>query len=118
MSSTYCSSKHPKQAWTNPVCNKCDDIADYVTNLDLDVLVITEPWLTGKDSDHRINGDLTTDGYTVRHAPPTHRKGGGVGILYRDSFKTQHHPKYQARSFENYQLTLASGGKRVRVAVI
>ena len=83
------------------VCNKCDDIADYVKDLDLDALVITETWLTGKDSDHRIIGDLTPDGYTFRHVPHTQRKGDGVGIVYRHSFKTRHHPKYQAKSFEN-----------------
>ena len=85
------------------LCSKYDNIADYDKDLDLDAHVITETWLTGEDSDHRIIGDLTPDGYTFRHALCTHRKGGGVGILYRDSFKTQHNPKYEARSFENYQ---------------
>ena len=100
------------------VCNKCDDMADYVKDLDSDALVITEIWLTGNDSDHKIISDLTPEGYTFRHAPRTHRKGGVVGILYRDTLKTQRHPKYQARSFENCQLTLASGGKSVHVAII
>ena len=87
------------------VCNKSDDIADYVEDLDLEALFITEMW-------------LTPDGYTFRHALCTHQKGSGVGILYRDTLKTQHHPKYQARSFEHYQLTLTSGEKSVCFAII
>ena len=55
------------------VCSKCDDIADYVKDLNLNALVIT---------------DLTPDGYTFRPAQRTHRKGGRVGILYRDTLKT------------------------------
>ena len=86
--------------------------------MDLDALIITETWLTGIDSDHRIIGDLTPDGYTFPHAPQTHRKGGGVDILWRDTLKTQHHAKYQAMSFESYQLTLASGGKCAHVAIV
>ena len=44
------------------VCNKYDDIANYVEDLDLDALVITETWLTGKDSNlqisHNMSGNL------------------------------------------------------------
>ena len=56
-------------------------------NVDFDALVITETWLTGKDSDQKIIGDMTPEGYTFHHGPRTHRKGGGVGILVRDSLK-------------------------------
>ena len=65
------------------VCNKYDDIADYVKDFDLDPLVIAETWLTGKDSGHRIIGDLTPAGCTFRHAPRSRRIGGGAGKLYR-----------------------------------
>ena len=61
-----------------------------------------------KDSDHRIIGDLMPDGYTFRHAPYTHQKAGGVCILYCDTLKTQ--------LIQN--MTLASGGKSVCVAII
>ena len=56
-------------------------IADYVKDLDLDALVITEIWLTGKDSDHRNIDDLTPDRYAFRHAPRTHRRYGSCHII-------------------------------------
>ncbi|KAK2151927.1 hypothetical protein LSH36_345g00012 [Paralvinella palmiformis] len=73
-----------------------------------DALVITETWLTGNVSDQKIVGDVTPAGYSFHHAARIHKKGGGVGILLRDSLK----------SFENYQLTFISGGISVRVAII
>ena len=87
-------------------------------NLDFDAFVITETWLTGKDSDQKIVGDMTTEGYTFHRAPRTHRKGGAVSILLRDSLKFQQHPCFQSSSFENYQLTFTSVGVTVRVAVV
>jgi hypothetical protein len=69
-------------------------------------------------SDQKIVGYVTPAGYGFHHTARTHRKGGGVGILIRDSLKLQNHFRFQARSFENYQLTFTSGGVSVRVAIV
>ena len=47
-----------------------------------------------------------------------HKKGGGVAILLCDSLKCETHLRFQAKSFENNQLTFVSGGINVRVAII
>ena len=59
------------------IVNKCDDIVDTVRDVDFDALVIMENWLTSKDSDQKIIGDVTLESYTFHHAPRTHRKAGG-----------------------------------------
>ena len=100
------------------ICNKSDEISDVVKDMDLDALVITETWLTGNVSDQKIVGDVTPAGYSFHHAARIHKKGGGVGILLRDSLKCETHLRFQAKSFENYQLTFISGGISVRVAII
>ena len=74
--------------------------------------------LTGNVSDQKIVGDVTPAGYSFHHAARIHKKGGGVGILLRDSLKCETHLRFQAKSFENYQLTFISGGISVRVAII
>ena len=56
--------------------------------------------------------------YGSHRAPATRRKGGGVGILLRDSPKFTQHPCFQSRSFENCQLAFTSGGVIVRIAVV
>ena len=78
--------------------------------MDLDVLVITETWLTGNISDQKIVGDVTPAGYSFHLAARIHKKDVGVGILLRDSLKCETHLRFQAKSFENYQLTFISGG--------
>ncbi|KAK2138836.1 hypothetical protein LSH36_2340g00003, partial [Paralvinella palmiformis] len=100
------------------ICNKSDEISDVVKDMDLDALVITETWLTGNVSDQKIVGDVTPAGYSFHHAARIHKKGGGVGILLRDSLKCETHLRFQAKSFENYQLTFISGGISVCVAII
>ena len=103
--------------------------------MDLDSLVITESWLIGNvsdqkkpthlaylmyksglkhqsssssSSDEKIVGDETPPGYSFHHAARIHKKGGEVGILLRDSLKCETHLRFQAKSFENYQLTFIS----------
>jgi len=100
------------------ICNKCDEVADVVRDTDLDALVITETWLTGTDSDQKVIGDLTVEGYSFCHSPRTHRRGGGIGFLYRDSLKIKRLPRFQAKSFENYQMTVMSSGTSLRIAII
>ena len=100
------------------IVNKYDDMVDIVSDVDFDALVITETWLTDKYSDTKIIGDMTLQGYTFHHAPRTRRKGGGVGILLRDSLKFKKHPCFKTNSFENYQFTFTSGGVTVRVTIV
>ena len=78
--------------------------------MDLDTLVITETWLTGNVSDQTIVGDVTPAGYSFHHAARIHKTGDRVGILLRDSLKCETHLRFQAKSFENYQLTFISWG--------
>jgi len=67
------SRKHPKQLRSDAsnfmqnvsiglinyqsICNKFDEIADVVKDMDVDALVITETWLTGNVSDQKIVAD-------------------------------------------------------------
>jgi len=43
--------------------------------------------------------------YMTYNAARIQKKGGGVSILLRDSLKCETHLHFQAKSFENYQLT-------------
>ena len=101
------------------ICNKFDEISDVVKDMDLVAFVITGTWLTGNVSHQKIVGDVIPDGYSFHHAARIHKKGGVVDdILLRDSLKCETHLRFQAKSFENYQLTFISGGISVRVAII
>ena len=99
------------------IFNKSDETSDVVKNKDLDALAIAKTWLTGNVSDQRIVGDVTPAGYSFHHAVRIHKKGGGVCIIIRDSLKCETHLRFQAKSFENCQLTFVSGGMSVRVTI-
>ena len=45
-------------------------MVDIVRDVDFELLIIMETWLTGKDSDKKIIGDVTPEEYTFHHAAP------------------------------------------------
>ena len=66
--------------------NKDDSIYELITDNDLDVLALTETWCTN-NSDVSL-GLVTPPGYAIVQ---THRssRGGGVGVIYRDSLRAR-----------------------------
>ena len=61
--------------------------------------------MTGNVLDQKMVGDVTPVGYSFHHAVRIQKKGGGIGIHLLDSLKYKIHLRFQAKSFENYQLT-------------
>ena len=53
----------------------------------MDLIAITETWLNIGEKDNKIIKDLTPADYKFVHLPRKGRRGGGVGFVYRSSFK-------------------------------
>ena len=53
----------------------------------MDLIAITETLLNIGEKDNKIIKDLTPVNYKFLHLPRKSRRGGGVGIVYRSSFK-------------------------------
>ena len=100
------------------VVNKKDEIADYTRDFNMDIVALTETWLTGTETDQVVIGDVTPPGYVFNHIPRTNRKGGGVAILSKTCLKIKTHVPYKAKSFENFQATITCSGTTIRLAVI
>ena len=63
--------------------NKMDCVIDHITDNRLDIVGITQTWLSNNDKNNMpvINTCLDS-GYTLHHRPRnTGRRGGGVGVL-------------------------------------
>ena len=92
--------------------NKSDVICDIVTEHDIDILTLTETWLTFQDKDDLHVKGLTLPGYEFLHVP---RKGnggyGGVGILHKANIKIINKEVYEANSFENLQIKFNTGSR-------
>ena len=68
------------------VCNKADEINDFVVEKGLDLLALTETWLSGDITDDPVISALLPAGFSILHNPRKTR-GGGTAVVYRDSLK-------------------------------
>jgi hypothetical protein len=95
------------------ISNKWDEIIDFIVDNDVDVISITETWL-GKDN----QPPYLPDGYSFVHLPRPNRRGGGVGVLYRNNLKVQVNPSFSAASFESLEVLLTLNSTHIRLFVI
>ena len=100
------------------VRNKAYLIRDYIVDRDLDIVCITETWLS--TSDTAVINALTPEGYNFRHLPRTDRRGGGVGVLYKSSFHLCSSTPLPATSFKGLEVVLHVGkaGSVIRIVTV
>ncbi|XP_072015955.1 uncharacterized protein [Amphiura filiformis] len=98
---------------------KASAIIDLVMSEHLDILAITESWLTGDERDNRILSDLKNalPDYVMHHVPRP-KRGGGVAVLLRRGFDIVINPSFLAKSFEQMDVTISSKSSSIRLYVI
>ena len=97
--------------------NKGDEIVEFVTDNDLDILAMTETWL--KPEHDIARGDMTHAGYTLYEEPrPEEKRGGGVAVLCKASIKVKKAKRFKANTFESMNALITSGTKSVRLVVV
>ncbi len=101
---------------TRSVKKRTADVVDYVIGNHTDVCILTETWLTPLDTVHRAQ--LEPSGYKFKDIPRPARRGGGIGIMYRDSFKVENVSSGCKRSFEFSEWNLSWLNNRLRFCVI
>lgn len=99
--------------------NKLTSLCDLVISKHLDILAVTETWLTPHD-DHCIADLLNTlRDYTLFHVPRISSKGGGVAIIVRKGFAVkQNNDDKHFRAFEHIDLTISLGSNSFRLLTI
>ncbi len=65
------------------VCNKAIELHDFIVSNSIDLLFVTETWLSGNLRDNVVIAELIPPNYGFMHRPRTTGRGGGVGIVYR-----------------------------------
>ena len=99
------------------VCNKSDQIVDHLVEHELDILSLTETWL--KDDDSLAAANITPAGYNLIHVPRKHRRGGGVGLLYKSCLSvTTTKGQDQLESFEVVECDFTHDNVVVKVVTI
>ena len=61
-------------------------IKEYILRNNLDILTVTETWLTLSDGDE-ILGNICKTGLDCLHVPRSNKRGGGVAIIFHSTIK-------------------------------
>ena len=69
------------------VCKKTDVFTDHLTQVNMDLVAIMESWLSTGDKDNKTIKDLMPADYKLVHVPWKNRRVGGIGFVYRSSFR-------------------------------
>ena len=86
---------------------KIGSAIDYINELDLDFLVITETWLrNGRTLENNVKDLELGTGISIVHRAREGRRGGGVGILYKPEKISLKQLPLKAN---NYEVVAASG---------
>jgi len=100
------------------VRNKSDIIAEYISDNDIDIMCITETWLTDSDNDIMIRGDICPAGYKLFQIPRQGR-GGGVAVIIKDTFTTTMCPSLSSiASLEYLELMVSYMSTSLRLIVV
>ena len=92
---------------------------DQIHEHDVDIVAITETWLTKKDSDLLVTRALTPPGYNFVHHPRCSRRGDGIAILHKESIKLTYLKTFgNIHSFDAMSLKLTLCGKCVILLVV
>ena len=85
----------------------------------LDLLAVTETWLTLSHGDSDLL-DICPTGYSAVHAArPSGKRGGGVSLIYRESYRVPvTWVGFVAASFEHMVLLLQCNSVSIRLPVI
>ena len=89
---------------------KISIICELVLSNNLDILAITESWLTGDYRQDHALADLALHlpNYTLHHIPRENRTGGGVCVLLRTSYNVTTASVTPFKSFEYMEITVTS----------
>ena len=95
---------------TQSMKNKTTHVCDLIISERLDILAVTEAWLTGDHRDNHALADVkvTLPGYEVHCAPRTARRGGGICIIHRKEFQVKEYTAANFQSFESVDLLITS----------
>ena len=102
---------------------KLDFVFDHVKESQLDIVALTETWLSNEDGKNKhVIDQCVAHGYTLHHSPRTSgRRGGGVGILVNNAIKVTFrriHVSPQITSFELMEAVLTIYSISLRLIVI
>lgn len=94
------------------VCNKAALVEQFVVGNHIDILAVTETWLTPDAMGKWLLQDCTPQGYKTFHVPRPIGRGGGLAFIYRQELLFSPHglssPTFTSMEVSLARLTLSS----------
>lgn len=100
------------------VMNKSEAICDHINDNHLDFLAITETWIPASQRDDPSLGVICPPRYSLQHVSRRGKRGGGVAIIYKDSFTCKVITRQHAVSFECLEVYMSDATTCLRVLVL
>ena len=102
---------------------KLDFVFDHIKEYQLDIVALTETWLSSENSKNKhVIDQCVAHGYSLHHSPRTSgRRGGGVGLLVSNAIKVTFkriHVSPLITSFELMEAVLTICSVSLRLIVI
>lgn len=100
--------------------NKIERIRDIIIEQDLDILALTETWLTSKVKDEFFVKGLSLSGYKLFNVPRKANKGyGGVALLYKANLQVTAKSSTDGwNSFEHCTMTFTANSRCLNIVVV
>ena len=95
---------------TRSMKNKTTQVCDLVKNEKLDILAVTDAWLTDEHRDNHVLADIqsTLPNHNIHCAPRLGRPGGGICIIFRKEFVVKERVTWKFKTFECVDLHISS----------
>ena len=105
------------------ISGKLDFVFDHIKEYQLDIVALTETWLSSEDSNNKhVIDQCVTHGYTLHHSPRTSgRRGGGVDLLVSNAINVTFkriHVSPLITSFELMEAVFTISSVSIRLIVI
>ncbi|GFR62333.1 unconventional myosin-Ie [Elysia marginata] len=97
--------------------NKTTLINDLITEMDIDIMIITESWLKSVGDDAEIE-ELTPSGYKSSSFPRLTGIGDGVLLVHRNFLTFKNTSLTKFKSFEGYELRLQHPTRSIKLIAI
>ena len=90
--------------------NKLDDLIALLEDAGIDVAAITETWFTSQHNSY--TAIIRDKGYEICHFNRDSQRGGGVALIYRNSYKLNSTKTYSFESFECILVSISGTSSR------
>ena len=115
---TKCTKRNVKFAVINArsIANKIDEIKHIIDEDSIDILAITETWLSTNSEYEKC--EIIPPGFEIIHVDREGRRGGGVAVIFRQELSVVKRDIGTFESFEHCVIDINGMSNKLRLAVI